>query len=284
MHKLKVEKWGENIHSWAGGCKGITDISVSGSKESCHRSLQSNLLPVSIMHHGSGDKKWGSVVMKRERRGMFKQSYALEAASQAAQWSHTLNCFCYVIYLFGKKKLARGKKKQKNIGEFKIGERFNPQNIHKRTQTHRQGLGQRSNGPELSPFWPRTSEVPLCAALHLFYPSSLIRPGWPRDPEARVTCQLTVYSWARGLTLCQHLFCERGGRKKKKKTKKRGVWFSEVKTKQQTEKVRVSQKEGICFILRSWIKIYPSFIPTLINSDFRWCSAPTSYTDDTHVW
>lgn len=56
-----------------------------------------------------------------------------------------------------------------------------------------------------SPFRLRTSEIPLYAAFHLFYPSSLIRLGWPCDPRARVTCQLTVHSRAWGLMLCQHL-------------------------------------------------------------------------------
>ncbi len=46
-----------------------------------------------------------------------------------AEAVHTLSCFCFLIYLFEKTNLAR-KKKQKNIGEFKIGERFNPQNVH----------------------------------------------------------------------------------------------------------------------------------------------------------
>lgn len=134
--------------------------------------------------------------------------------TEVIYWTVFVSRFIYLKKQIGKP----GGKKQTNIGGFKTGERFNPQNTHTQTQTHRQGLGRRSNGPELSPFRLRTSEVPLCAALHLFYPSSLIRPRWPHDPGARVTCQLTVYSWARGLTLCQHLFCEKGRRKK------RGVW------------------------------------------------------------
>lgn len=225
------------------------------------------------MQYGSDDWKRGSVVVKRERRGMFKQSYALESASQAAQWSHTLSCFCYLIYLFKKKKKTcpkKKKRKEKSIGEFKTGERFNSQNAH--TQTRRQGLGQRSNGPELSPFRLRTSEVPLCAALHLFYPSSLIRPGWPHDPGARVTCQSTVYSWAWGLTLRQHLSCEEGGRKK------RGLCFSVEKTKANI------RNQPLLWFWNKWIKIYHPLVSALVSSDFRECSAPTLCTDDMHVW
>lgn len=117
--------------------------------------------------------------------------------SQATLWAIFLVLFLLLdLFVFKKKKKTKQVKK-KSIWEPKRWERFNPQNV--RTQTRRQGSGQRSNGPELSPFRLRTSEVPLCAALHLFYPSSLIRPGRPGDPGARVTCQMTVYSWAQGL-------------------------------------------------------------------------------------
>ena len=92
--------------------------------------------------------------------------------------------FCCLTYLFARKR--------KMFERWRSGRGLTHKKPH--TQTHGQGSGRRSNGPELSPFGPRTSEVPLCAALHLFYPSSLIRPGRPRDPGARVTCQLTVYS------------------------------------------------------------------------------------------
>lgn len=176
---------------------------------------------------------------------MFKQSFALESTSHAAQWSHTFSCFLLLDLFVWKKK---------NVRAFEIGERFNPQKTH--TQTHGQGSGRRSNGSELSPFGPRTSEVPLCAALHLFYPSSLIRPGWPCDPGARVTCQLTVYSWALGLMLCQHLLCkgeERNlvqcGGKKTKATKK----------KQKLEKVR---KTAFILFWNQLVKIYVAFVST----------------------
>lgn len=73
---------------------------------------------------------------------------------------------------------------KQSITEFKTRERFNTQNVC--TYKHMgNGLGQRSYCPELSLFRLRTSEVPLCAALHLFYPSSFIRPGWPSDPGYR---------------------------------------------------------------------------------------------------
>jgi len=124
-----------------------------------------------------------------------------------------------------------------------------------------QGWGHRSNGPELSPFRLRTSEVP---ALHLFYPSSLIRPGWPRDPGARVTCQLTVYSWARGLTLCQHLFCEKGG------SKKRGVCVSVVKTLNiyHTISYTIHSISLVCY--HSKVHISGRAGPRLVNFLLRW--------------
>lgn len=36
----------------------------------------------------------------------------------------------------------------------------------------------------------------------------------PLDPGARVTCQWTIFSQARALTLCQHLFCRKRSRKR----------------------------------------------------------------------
>lgn len=149
------------------------------------------------------------------------------------------------------------------LGEFNTGERFNPQKC-----AHTNSLGQRSNGPELSPFRLRTSEVPLCADLHLFYPSSLIRLGWPRDPGARVTCQLTVYSWAWGLTLRQHLLCEEGGRKRR-------VGFSVRKTKANIT------NQTLLWFRNKWIKTYRPLLSALVSSDFPSCRAPWLFTQVT---
>lgn len=219
------------------------------------------------MQHGSDDLKRGSVAMKRS---MFKQSYALHSASRAAQSSHTPSCFFFFFFLlhdlFVFKKEEENKTSKKSIWEPKRWERFNPQNV--RTQTRRQGSGQRSNGPELSPFRLRTSEVPLCAALHLFYPSSLIRPGRPRDPGARVTCQMTVYSWARGLD-ARSTFVLPGRREE-------GGSLLQCDTKkiQQTWKNKHSQ----------WVWNEIMF-HRLLTSAFVRQSTPTfSCTDDIHVW
>lgn len=242
--KTKDEMKIMGVNSWYCGRRGVPKISVPGSRERVatgHSKTICCLFPSFI----TGRMAWWSAVPRRERRGMFKQSFALESTSHAAQWSHTFSCFLLLDLFVWKKK---------NVRAFEIGERFNPQKTH--TQTHGQGSGRRSNGSELSLFGPRTSEVPLCAALHLFYPSSLIRPGWPCDPGARVTCQLTVYSWALGLMLCQHLLCkgeERNlvqcGGKKTKATKK----------KQKLEKVR---KTAFILFWNQLVKIYVAFVST----------------------
>lgn len=55
----------------------------------------------------------------------------------------------------------------------------------------------------------------LCMLLSIYFthhPSS--DRGDPLDPWARVTCQWTIFSQARALTLCQHLFCRKRSRKR----------------------------------------------------------------------
>lgn len=121
----------------------------------------------------------GAVFKIKDRWAMFRQMYALEKAKDFAALKKTLE----------------RNKKIKILENVNLG-RSKPTQISKAEVREETALN--------SPF-RLTSEVPLCAALHLFYPSSLIRLGWPCDPRARVTCQLTVHSWAWGLMLCQYL-------------------------------------------------------------------------------
>lgn len=118
----------------------------------------------------------------------------------------------------------------------------------------------------------RTSEVPLCDALHLFHSSSLIRLGWPSDPRGRVTCQLIVYSWAWGLMVCQHLFCE----KKEKKGGERGEGRCYVEVVETHPDIILNPFIKIHHLFCLYVHISSSLSPQLAPSTQMTCMCDNS--------
>lgn len=124
------------------------------------------------MQHGSDDLKRGSVAMKRS---VFKQGCAPALPSASAIFTYSRLRSPTDLFAFergGRKQNERKRKSPDKTWE-SFFDPLEMRNTHK--HAGRAGVRGQMALNSLSPFRLRTSEVPLCAALHLFYPSSLIR-------------------------------------------------------------------------------------------------------------
>lgn len=171
-------------------------------------------LVVSLMQHGSDDLKRGSVAMKRS---MFKQSYALDSASRAAQWSHAPSCFffflfffCCMIYSFLKKK-KKTKQVKKAFENPRGGRGLTLKMCAHKHVGRAQVRGQMAlNSLPLD--WGHQRS--LCVLLSIYFthhPSS--GQGDPVTLELGLPVRWLSIHEHGGLTLGQHLFSQEGGRK-----------------------------------------------------------------------